>query len=89
MPQPTQSPLTFPCRFPVKVMGHAADDFESLVVAIVRGLGAELPEGAVTTRASRGGRYLAVTVTVEASSREQLDQIYRALTAHERILMAL
>ena len=41
------------------------------------------------TRASRGGRYLAVTVTVRAQSRDQLDDIYRALSAHERVLFAL
>jgi hypothetical protein len=81
--------LTFPCRFPIKVMGPADEGFDARVVAIVRRYVPPLGEGAVSQRLSRGGRYVAVTVTVEAESREQLDSIYRALTADERVLMAL
>ena len=86
----SQDPLlTFPCRFPIKVVGAAEEGFEARVVAIVRRYALPLGEGAVTQRLSRGGRYIAVTVTVEAESREQLDAIYRALTADERVLVAL
>lgn len=83
------SPLTFPCRFPIKVMGLAGSDFELLVADIVRRHAPDLAEGAVTTRLSRGGKYMAVTVTIEARSRAQLDGIYLDLTGHERVLMAL
>ena len=79
----------FPCEFPIKAMGAAEPGFDELVVQIVRRHAPDLAEGAVSTRLSRGGRYLAVTVTVTARSREQLDAIYRALSDHEKVLMAL
>jgi len=81
--------LEFPCDFPIKAMGEATDDFDALVVSIVRRHVEDLPESAVSRRASSGGRYLAVTVTVRATSREQLDAIYRDLSGHERVVMAL
>ena len=79
----------FPCDFPVKVMGLAADDFDSLVVSLVRKHSPDLGEGAVHTRLSNGGRYMAVTVTIQAQSKAQLDNIYRELTAESRVLVAL
>lgn len=84
-----ESPLVFPCQFPIKVMGLAREDFDVLVVTLVRRHFPDLPEGAVRTRLSREGKYMSVTVTVEASSRTQLDDTYRELTGHERVLMAL
>ena len=84
-----ESPLKFPCDFPIKAMGVAGNDFDSLVVGLVRKHSPDLTEGAVKTRFSRGGKYLSVTVTVRARSREQLDAIYRDLTTHERVLVAL
>ncbi len=87
--QNEESPLTFPCTFPIKAMGGAGEDFDGLVVSLVRKHSPELSEGAVRTRLSRNGNYMSVTVTVEARSREQLDAIYTELTAHERVLMAL
>ena len=82
-------PDLYPCRFPIKVLGHHAEDFTALVVGIVADFISEIPPDAVTTRASSGGKYLAVTVTIEAQSREQLDEVYRALSGHSRVLMAL
>ena len=84
-----QSALEFPCSFPVKAMGLAADDFDLLVVEIVSRHVAHLGEGAVSTRPSSNGKYVSVTITVQAESQQQLDAIYRELTAHERVLMAL
>ncbi len=81
--------LEFPCDFPIKVMGRNSDDFDTAVVAIVRRHAPDLTEAAVQTRASRGANYLAVTITVRATSREQLDNIYRDLTACEQVVMAL
>jgi putative lipoic acid-binding regulatory protein len=81
--------FSFPCEFPVKVMGAAAPDFDSLVVALVRRHSPDIAEGAVTTRLSHGGRYMAVTVTIQAQSRAQLDSIYMDLTAESRVLVAL
>lgn len=81
--------LEFPCQFPIKVMGQARDDFEALVAALVREHAPDLGEGAIRSRPSKEGKYIAVTVTVTATSREQLDAIYSALTACEHVLMAL
>jgi putative lipoic acid-binding regulatory protein len=84
-----QELLRFPCDFPIKVMGRAEPGFECLVVEIVRRHAQDLGEGAVSVRESSGGRYLAVTLTVRATSRAQLDAIYRDLTAHPKVLMSL
>ncbi|WP_303902167.1 YbeD family protein [Thiohalomonas denitrificans] len=81
--------LEFPCDFPIKAMGRASDDFETTVVEIVRRHAPDLSETAVSVRESSGAKYLAVTVTVRATSREQLDNIYLELTAHEQVMMAL
>ncbi|MCW9088735.1 MAG: DUF493 domain-containing protein [Gammaproteobacteria bacterium] len=81
--------LEFPCQFPIKAMGRAGADFEAKIVTLVRKHVPDLGEGAVKTRDSQGGKYLSVTVTVTATSREQLDNIYRELTACEQVLMAL
>ena len=81
--------LEFPCQFPIKVMGKADEDFDALVVGIVRRYSPDLLEGAVKTRLSKEGRYMSVTVTIRAESKRQLDSIYLALTAHERVMMAL
>lgn len=81
--------IDFPCDFPIKVMGRHADDFEALVVELVRRHVPDLHEGAIRCRASGQGNYLAVTVTITAESQPQLDAVYRELTAHERVLMVL
>ena len=79
----------FPCDYPIKAMGLAEPGFETLVVAIVRRHSPDLRAGAVSTRPSRNGRYLSVTVVIEAQSRAQLDAIYADLTAHDKILSRL
>jgi putative lipoic acid-binding regulatory protein len=79
--------LSFPCSFPIKAMGLAEEGFEPLVLAIVRRH--VIGEAAVTTRLSRGRRYVSVTVTIEALSPAQLDAIYRDLSGHGRVMMAL
>ena len=81
--------LEFPCDFPVKAFGQGGENFDLTVVEIVRRHAPDLGEGAVSIRASRGGRYQAVTVTVRATGQAQLDAIYRELSACESVLMAL
>ncbi|MEJ2603304.1 MAG: DUF493 domain-containing protein [Gammaproteobacteria bacterium] len=84
------SPLAFPCDFPIKVMGRdEADDFREMAVAIVEEEIGPLPAGAVNTQPSRNGRFLSVTVTIRAESREQLDALYRRLSSDERVLVVL
>lgn len=81
--------LEFPCWFPVKAVGTAMVDFDAQVVAIIRRHVADLHEGAVSVRASKTGRYTAVTVLIRADSQQQLDAIYQDLSACPDILMAL
>lgn len=84
-----ESPLVFPCTFPIKAMGLARDDFDRIVVEIIRRHAPDFNEGAVSIRASNNNKYLSVTVTINAQSREQLDAIYQDLTASEYVLMSL
>ncbi|GAB0147881.1 MULTISPECIES: YbeD family protein [Marichromatium] len=81
--------LEFPCRFPIKAMGRASDDFQTLVVDIVERHAPGVEATAISARPSNGGKWLAVTVTIEAHSKAQLDAIYAELTAHERVVWAL
>ena len=81
--------MQFPCQFPIKVMGTASDDFDTMVVEIIKKYVTELPKDAVKSRLSQEGNYVAVTVTIEAESRQQLDNIYLDLTEHKKVLMAL
>jgi putative lipoic acid-binding regulatory protein len=81
--------LEFPTEFPLKAIGTGPEDFEAIVLEIVRKYVADLPEGSSTTRLSGAGKYLAVTVTFIAESQEQLDAIYMELTALPRVKMLL
>ncbi len=81
--------LKFPCTFPIKAMGRSEAGFDDLVVEIVRRHAPDLREGAVRTRASRRGKWVSVTVTIQATSKGQLDAIYQALTDNEKIVMCL
>jgi len=78
----------FPCDYQVKAMGLDDGDFRETVIAIV-GNHCEIDEQLITCRSSANGKYLSVSVTIQAHSREQLDAIYDALTAHEKVLMRL
>jgi len=88
-PERSESLMKFPCQFPIKAMGYWAEDFDALVMQIVKRHVHDLGEGAVRSRESRGGRYMAVTVTIEAQSRAQLDAIYHDLTHEGRVVMVL
>ena len=83
------SPLDFPMRFPVKAMGKSEDGFTELVESLVRPLVDADGDFEVESRESSNGRFVSVTITFTAHSREQLDDVYRALTGHERILYVL
>ncbi len=87
--KPAGDPPRFPRRFAVKAVGLAENDFEALVVGIVRRHAPDMGEDAVKSRPSTGGKYLAVTCTIEATSRRQLDAIYGDLSAHECIKWAI
>lgn len=79
----------FPSEFPIKVMGRKDSELRALTQAIVEKHAGPLSESAIRTRDSSDGNFLALTYTVLATSREQLDAIYRELTACKAVLMAL
>jgi putative lipoic acid-binding regulatory protein len=81
--------MQFPCEFAIKAMGKAEPGFDTLVVELVRRHAPDLHEGAVHSRPSKGGKWVSVTITLQAQSKAQLDAIYMDLTAHEKIVMAL
>ncbi len=84
-----ESPLKFPCEFPIKAMGKADCELDITVVEIVRRHAPDLSEGAIHTRASGKGNYLSVTVVINATSRAQLDAIYQDLVDCEAVIVAL
>jgi len=81
--------LEFPCRFPIKVMGAATDEFRSLAIGIITRHFGEPAAGDIEERPSSGGRYLGITITVEALSKAQLDAVYVELTSCRQVLVAL
>jgi putative lipoic acid-binding regulatory protein len=79
----------FPCEYEIKAMGLDEGGFDRVVIDIIRRHSDRVREDSVRLRASRGGKYVSVSVVIEAESRTQLDAIYDALTAHEKVLMRL
>jgi putative lipoic acid-binding regulatory protein len=83
------TPQEFPSEFPIKVMGRHDSDLRALTQAIIERHSGPVADSSVRTRTSSDGNFLALTYMVLASSREQLDTIYRELTACKSVLMAL
>lgn len=81
--------LEFPCDFPLKIMGAAEEDFAQAIVAVVLRHAPDFDPGSVEMRASKGGKYLSLTCTVRAVSQQQLDALYRELTAHPLVKVVL
>jgi putative lipoic acid-binding regulatory protein len=79
----------FPSDFPIKVMGRHDSNLRALTQAIIERHTGPLVDASVRTRTSADGNFLALTYMVRASSRKQLDDIYRELTACKSVLMAL
>jgi len=81
--------LEFPCEFSVKAMGLTSPDFDLAVVEVVRRHAPDMTEGCISSRPSKSGKYTAITVTIQATSKQQLDAIYQDLTDHKHVLMSL
>ena len=81
--------LEFPCEFPIKAMGLTCDALEISVIEIVNRHVDNLTEGALRTKPSKNGKYTAITITITAHSKQQLDNIYIELTACEHVHIAL
>jgi putative lipoic acid-binding regulatory protein len=81
--------IEFPSRFPVKVMGAKVDGFVHAVTQIARQFDPSFDAASVELRDSRAGNYLGITITVTATSRQQLDDLYRALSSHPMVKVVL
>ncbi len=86
---PEQSLIDYPCAFPIKVMGAKADGFVEAMTGLARQFDPLFDAGRIEVRASSGGRYLGLTLTVNATSREQLDALYRTLSSHPMVKVVL
>ena len=89
MPTTHESLIVYPSKFPIKVMGTRVEGFVPAVTAIARQFDAEFDATSVELRQSKGGKYLGVTITITATSREQLDALYRTLSAHPMVKVVL
>ena len=81
--------LAFPCDFPIKVMGKRQAAFAQTMVDIVKRHAPDFDPASLEMRASREATYLSLTLTVRATSREQLDELYRELCDHPMVTMVL
>lgn len=84
-----ETALTFPCEFPIKVMGLNTDSFENEIFMIANQQVPNLGENAIRSRPSSSAKYLSVTITINAHSREQLDNLYLAFNKHPDVKMVL
>jgi putative lipoic acid-binding regulatory protein len=95
IPQPNpaepreESLIVYPSRFPIKVMGVKVDGFVNAVTTIARQFDADFDAATIELRESKGGKYLGVTITITATSREQLDELYRTLSTHPMVKVVL
>ncbi|NKI95934.1 DUF493 family protein [Rhizobacter sp. SG703] len=86
---PDQSLIDYPSRFPIKVMGSNVDGFVHAITTIAKQFDPDFDASTVEIRPSSGNKYLGVTVTVTATSREQLDELYRTLSTHPLVKVVL
>ena len=95
-PRPTPAPaprqeslIEYPSPFPIKVMGPKVDGFVHAVTTIARQFDPTFDAATVELRESKAGNYLGVTITITATSREQLDELYRTLSTHPMVKVVL
>jgi len=81
--------LAFPTPFPLKIMGRREGGFTKAVIHIVQKHAPDFQAGTIETRPSREGKYISLTATINATSREQLDALYQELCDHPSVVMVL
>jgi len=86
---PEDSLISYPSDFPIKVMGKSHPELAQTLTTLVQQFDPGLDPATVEMRASKGGNYLGLTFTVRATSRQQLDDLYRALHAHPMVSVVL
>ena len=84
-----ESLIVYPSAFPIKVMGQRAEGFVHAITTIARAFDPQFDAGTIELRESKGGNYLGITITVVATSREQLDELYRTLSTHPMVKVVL
>ena len=81
--------IDYPCAFPIKVMGLKVDGLVHAICVVARAFDPDFDASTIELRESKGGKYLGVTVTIKATSREQLDELYRTLSTHPMVKVVL
>lgn len=81
--------IEYPCQFPIKVMGANVSGFSAAMIDIACSFDPTFNSTSVELRESKGGKFLGVTLHIRATSRPQLDDIYRALTSHPMVKIVL
>ncbi len=81
--------IEYPSAFPIKVMGERVDGLVAAITHVARQFDPGFDASTVELRESSGGKYLGVTITVTATSREQLDELYRTLSSHPMVKVVL
>jgi hypothetical protein len=89
MESPRESLIDYPSLFPIKVMGRQVEGFVEAMVAIAVNFDPGFDASTIERRLSSGGNYLGLTLTVTATSREQLDELYRTLSTHPMVKVVL
>ena len=84
-----ESLIQYPSQFPIKVMGVKVDGLVHAVTTIARQFDPSFDAGTIELRESSGGKYLGVTITITATSRAQLDELYRTLSTHPMVKVVL
>jgi putative lipoic acid-binding regulatory protein len=84
-----KSLIEYPSRFPIKVMGPKVDGFVNAITQLARQFDPGFDAATIELRDSSAGNYLGITITITATSREQLDNLYRALSAHPMVKVVL
>ena len=86
---PERSLIEYPSAFPIKVMGAHVAGFTEAIVAVARQFDPAFDASTVESRPSKAGNYLGLTITITATSREQLDELYRTLSTHPMVKVVL
>lgn len=81
--------LEFPCAFPIKIMGETRDGFADAILEVVLKHAPDFDGATMEMRPSRTGKYISLTCTINATSKQQLDDLYREITGHPMVAMAL
>lgn len=83
----TDDLFQFPCAFPIKIVGKTQEGFAQAIAQVVLRHAPDFDPSTIEMRASQQSKYLSLTCTIRADSREQLDALYRELTSHEMVMM--